>query len=70
VRYKSLCPSCVHYSEDEVTGEPFCEAFGGPPPPEILQSGFDHRNEYPGDNGVRYTPSGPVDVKFLDSFKS
>lgn len=67
MRYKTMCTSCRFYSEDE-DGQSFCEAFQGPPPLEILQDGFDHRQPFPGDNGITYEPDGPVDVKFLDSF--
>lgn len=63
-----MCVRCAHYSDDE--GEPFCAAFQGPPPEEILMNGFDHRQPFPGDNGITYEPDGPVDVKWLDSFKS
>jgi hypothetical protein len=44
-----------------------CAAFPAGIPDEILRQGFDHRNEYPGDNGVRFTPSGPVDPAKLDA---
>jgi hypothetical protein len=65
-----MCFKCVHFNEDEETGEQTCAAFQGPIPVEILQDGFDHRQEFPGDNGVRFTPAGPVDVKWLDGFSS
>lgn len=68
--YKTMCTSCAHLSDDPETGEPFCAAFQGPPPLEIWQDGFDHREEFPGDNGIRFTPDGPTDVDWLDKFKA
>jgi hypothetical protein len=62
-----MCLKCAHFSEDE-DGQPFCEAFGGPPPLEIFQDGADHRLPFPGDNGVTFMPKGPVDQAFLDRF--
>lgn len=63
-----MCLKCVHFSEDEETGENMCAGFEGPIPEEILMDGFDHRQEFPGDNGYRFTPKGPVDVAWLDKF--
>jgi len=68
VKYKTMCLDCVHMSEDEETGELTCAAFQGPIPLEILQDGFDHRQPFPGDNGIQFTPRGPVDVAWLDKF--
>lgn len=65
--YKTMCLDCKHYSEDD-EGQPFCEAFGTAPPPEIFQDGFDHRQPYPGDNDIQFEPGHPVDVKFLQKF--
>ena len=63
-----MCSACVHYREDD-DGQPYCDAFGGPPPDEILMDGYDHRQPYPGDNGVQFEPTGPVDVEWLESFE-
>lgn len=64
-----MCVKCAHFGEDD-EGQPYCEAFQGPPPLEILQDGYDHREPFPGDNGITFTPAGPVDVKFLEGFKN
>lgn len=68
MRFHTMCVRCAHYSDDE--GEPYCEAFGGRPPDEILMEGYDHRQPYPGDNGITFTPDGPVDVKWLEGFSA
>jgi hypothetical protein len=64
--YRSLCTVCVHFSNDEETDKPICIAFPGRIPKEILPDAFDHRNEYPGDGGIRFTPDGPVDQDVID----
>jgi hypothetical protein len=64
--YRSLCTMCVHKSNDEETDQPICLAFPQGIPDEIVRLGFDHREEYPGDGGVRFTPDGPVDQDEID----
>lgn len=56
-----ICASCVRFSpglgEDLLTDSPAtCAAFPRGIPDEILIGGFDHREPYAGDNGVRYMP--------------
>lgn len=34
-----------------------CSAFPGGIPPQILFGGFDHREEFPGDKGIRWQPN-------------
>lgn len=36
---------------------PKCRAFPHKIPEKIWEGGYDHRKPYPGDNGVRFTPS-------------
>lgn len=45
------CDICKHYR-----GEIKCDAFPHGIPDEIYFLGFDHRKEYPGDNGIRFEP--------------
>lgn len=61
---KSLCTLCdlFEWSEQGQT----CEAFPAGIPPEILHRGFDHRNEFPGDNGVRFVPRKGVTPDQVD----
>jgi hypothetical protein len=47
------CPNCKHLSEGENLS---CDAFPAGIPQEILTGEFDHTNEYPGDNGIRFEP--------------
>lgn len=68
----TLCSLCSTFDWDE-NGTPVCQAFPGGIPPEILHQGFDHRNEFPGDNGIRFTPNPgvtPEDVEQVLSLKS
>lgn len=44
----TLCIACVHRHGAD------CTAFPDGIPEEILFEGFDHREPYPGDNGVRF----------------
>lgn len=45
------CDICKHYR-----GEMKCNAFPSGIPDEIYFLGYDHRKEYPGDNGIRFEP--------------
>jgi hypothetical protein len=55
------CATCALYrgavgglaSDDRAT----CAAFPSGIPDAILRDGFDHRDAYPGDNGIRHTPA-------------
>lgn len=48
----SQCASCKH----KLAGGPTCLAFPQHIPDIILLNRFDHRNAYPGDNGIRHEP--------------
>lgn len=51
------CSWCRHLDNDRADG-PFCAAFPGGEgiPREILLGWVDHRDPYPGDQGIRYDP--------------
>jgi hypothetical protein len=54
------CATCALYRPAEVglVGDETatCSAFPDGIPAEILDGGFDHREPYPGDGGIRYRP--------------
>lgn len=53
-----LCHSCKHWHREDFAGFR-CDAFPQGIPAPILESDHDHREPYPGDNGVRYEPAKP-----------
>lgn len=54
--YAGLCVVCEHRFEDG-SG---CAAFPDELPEDIADFGFDHRNPYPGDQGIRFKPAKGV----------
>jgi len=66
--YRTICTDCALFTDDpERDAMGVCDAFPDGIPDEILRQGFDHRNEYPGDNGIRFVAAGPVDSAKLDA---
>ena len=53
MNFNSICSYCNHRGEMD-DGTPSCTAFPQGIPDDLLRKGFDHRMEYPGDNGVRF----------------
>lgn len=51
------CHDCRHYRPD-LADRIACAAFPGWIPDDILLGKVDHREPYPGDNGIRYEPEG------------
>lgn len=68
-----LCAWCTRLKRDN--DDPLkisCEAFPAGIPHPILDNEFDHRDEYPGDNGQRFelqkgAPQPPYDEMFGDA---
>jgi hypothetical protein len=60
-----ICTLCDLFDWDD-DGNPVCPAFPGGIPPEIGHRGFDHRNEFPGDNGIRFVPRKGVTPEQVD----
>jgi hypothetical protein len=57
----SICDSCVLRKDDGLT----CDAFPEGIPLEINGAGLvDHREPYPGDNGIRFRLDGRKQAKF------
>jgi hypothetical protein len=54
------CGSCRHFDRERRDGN-FCDAFpdGDGIPQEIINGEHDHRESYPGDEGVRWSPLTP-----------
>src|ERR1035438_1393980 len=61
------CSSCIHFQAADLTGNS-CTAFPEIPA-EIIQNRFDHSNEWPGDNGVRFQATLTADVSKEDAVK-
>lgn len=48
------CTMCIHYRPGLR-----CSAFPGGIPMRIVKEEFDHRNPYPGDHGIQWSPKRP-----------
>lgn len=48
------CVECRHYHDNSENFS--CKAFPNGIPEDILNGDFDHREEYPHDNGIRFEP--------------
>jgi len=51
-----LCGDCQHVHPLGKDGILRCKAFPDGIPGEILDGKHDHKNAYPGDNGIRFEP--------------
>lgn len=52
-----ICASCTRYTGyDDTHPRAYCAAFPAGIPLAMYADGFDHRNPYPGDNGILYDP--------------
>lgn len=54
-----ICFGCKHFK-----GNMTCDAFPDGIPEDIRLSRHDHRDAYPGDNGVRYEPKDHTAAKY------
>lgn len=71
MNHRTMCIDCVHRIEDDPEqpdGAMACEAFPGGIPVEIASQGFDHRREFPGDNGIRFEPAIGADMEYIATF--
>ena len=51
------CEYCIHY-----TGAGRCKAFPTSIPLSIAMGSYDHRNPWPGDNGIRFEPKAEAKI--------
>ncbi len=56
-----LCFYCSRVDLGDGTGKITCTAFPGGIPWALVATNFDHRQEWPGDNGVRFEKKNGVD---------
>ncbi len=56
MRNRAMCDVCALWDMNPDTGEMACQAFPAGIPDEIRLGKFDHRQPFPGDNGVLFTP--------------
>jgi len=61
----SICTLCELHNMDDM-GNAVCAAFPNGIPPEIAHQGFDHRNEFTDDNGIRFVPKKGVTPEKVD----
>lgn len=59
----SQCEHCKHWA-DRLKRRKVCSAFPSGIPDEIFWWEFDHRNPYPGDNGIRFEPQNQYAAAF------
>jgi hypothetical protein len=54
--YSPSCSTCLHFHLYSKMGKETCDAFPGGIPLVIWQGDNRHREPYPGDRGITYTP--------------
>ena len=70
----TICWACKHLRSDSAVLDGWmvstCDAFPDGIPTKIFVDGFDHRQEFAGDNGVRFEPvteeEGSVAVRMIE----
>ena len=61
--FEVQCATCTRFFADRKGGN-YCEAFpdGAGIPSAIIKAEHDHRDPFPGDNGLRYKPVKGADA--------
>lgn len=71
MNHKTMCLQCAHFEEASPIDDkdfPTCAAFPQGIPDDIIRRGFDHRQEYPGDGGVRFEPAEDANMRIIEAF--
>lgn len=59
-----ICYGCTHFRAKDET--PCCDAFPDGIPVTILRSAVDHREAYPGDQGIRFDPVDEESAEYAE----